>query len=460
MPVRIRVTIYFAVIGFVILSLVCTGVYYFSYANREKNFNIRLTNRAVTTAHFLVQTETFNNDLIQKIDAATAVSMTDKTTQAYDLEDRCIYAYSDQPGDTIPVTKDILDEAKLKTYVYFSAGNRDALAYHHVDKNNRVVIITAAYDADGKRNLGQLKFILWICFVGGIMVTVAGGYFFSSGLLRPIRNIADELNEISAQSLTTRLPTSSNKDEWNYLTRTLNELLDRLEESFHIQARFIANASHELSTPLTSVSSQLEVSLQKERSAEEYRRIMQSVLHDVRHLSKLTQTLLAFAKASGNAGGLEINLVRIDEILLRMPGEMTKINKGYTVKLDFDNLPEEDEKLLVLGNEDLLLSAIRNIVLNACKYSADHTAMLKLSVKGDVISVEIADKGKGIPPEAIQNIFQPFYRVDDNQSEAGFGLGLSLASRIIKLQRGKILVNSAVNTGTTFTIQLPVAGTK
>lgn len=460
MPVRIKVTLFFAVIGFAILSLVCTAIYYFSYVNRKKNFDTRLANRAVTTARFLVQSEIFNRELIQKIDAATAVAMVNKTTQAFDLDDNRIYSYSDKQGDSISVNKAILDDAKAKQYAYFTVGDRDAVAYRHNDNENHVVIVTAAYDLDGNRNLQQLRYVLLICFVGGIMTTVAGGYLFSASLLRPIKNIADELNDISAQNLARRIETGNSKDEWNYLSRTLNDLLDRLEESFATQARFIANASHELSTPLTSVSSQLEVSLQKERHPEEYRRVMQSVLHDVRHLGKLTQTLLQFAKASGNAGGIEIGLVRVDEILLRMPREMAKLNAAYVVKLAFDDLPEEDEKMLVLGNEDLLFSAVRNIIVNACKYSADHIAIVTLSARKDIILIKVADKGKGIGPEVLQHIFQPFYRADDNHAEPGFGLGLSLTNRIIKLQRGDIEVDSAPGKGTVFTILLPVAGTK
>ena len=460
MPVRIRITLFFALIVFGILSVFSVAIYYFAYSNRQQNFNNRLKNRAVTTARLLVQSEIFNQAIIQKIDASTAVSMQNKVIQAYDSARNRIYAYSDNPGDTIPVDKEILEEAADKQFVSFSINNKDAIAYHYADNNNNVIIITAAYDAEGRNNLKELQYILTICFLGGILIAVAGGFFFSKGLLWPIRKIADEVNDISAQNLTRRIKSYEGKDEWSYLTDTLNQLFDRLEESFKTQSTFIANASHELSTPLTSVSSQLEVSLQKERSADEYKRVMRSILHDVHHLSKLTQTLLEFAKASGTPNGLQINLVRIDEILLRMPAEMSKLNNDYHVELSFDNLPEEEEKLLVFGNEDLLFTAVKNIVVNACKYSADHLADVKLSVLYDEIKVEINDRGKGIPQDELKKIFQPFYRVDDNMKEDGFGLGLSLVSRIIKLHRGHINVESELNKGTSFVVHLPIAGFK
>jgi two-component system, OmpR family, sensor histidine kinase ArlS len=460
MPVRIRITLFFALIVFAILSLFSIAIYYFAYSNRQQNFNNRLKNRAVTTAHLLIQSEIFNQAMIQKIDASTAVTMQNKSIQAYDSAGNRIYAYADNPGDTIPIDKEILKEAEEKQFVSFNINNKDVIVYHYADDTNNVIIITGAYDVEGLNNLKELQYILTGCFLGGILIAVAGGFFFSKGLLWPIRKIADEVNDISAQNLTRRIKSYEGKDEWSYLTDTLNQLFDRLEESFKTQSTFIANASHELSTPLTSVSSQLEVSLQKDRNADEYKRVMRSILHDVHHLSKLTQTLLEFAKASGTPNGLQINLVRIDEILLRMPAEMSKLNNEYHVELFFDNLPEEEEKLLVFGNEDLLFTAVKNIVINACKYSSDHLAAVKLSVLYDKIEIEINDKGKGIPYDELKKIFQPFYRVDDDMKEDGFGLGLSLVSRIIKLHRGHINVESELNEGTSFIVHLPVAGFK
>jgi signal transduction histidine kinase len=273
--------------------------------------------------------------------------------------------------------------------------------------------------------------------------------------LSPIRKITNEVTDISAYNLDRRIQTGKSKDEWYELSMTLNALLDRLKESFELQRRFISNASHELSTPLTLISSQLEVSLQRHRSDEEYRRVMESVLQDVHHMNRLVQTLLKFATASGNAGGLNIDLVRVDEILMRLPAE--KLDKSYSVSLSFDELPEEEEKLLVFGNEELLFSAIKNIVSNGCKYSTDHHTRVSLAITSRQLIVKVEDKGIGMEEKELENIFQPFYRIPDTSNIKGFGLGLSLANRIIKLHKGSIDVQSQLNKGTLFTISLPIA---
>ena len=302
------------------------------------------------------------------------------------------------------------------------------------------------------------RLVLGISFLGGTGIALVLGYFFSKILLRPVKQIADEVNSISAQSLTHRIRSGNSEDEWNYLTKTLNDLLNRLQESFEIQRRFISSASHELSNPLTSISSQLEVALQRNREAEDYKQVMQSVYQDVRHLSKLTQTLLEFASVSGNAGGIELNLIRIDEVLMRLPGEMTKADKDYSVRFEFDQLPENESSLLVFGNAELLFTAIKNIVSNACKYSQNRLAKVKLSVDQTNIIIAVEDDGKGIPENELPNIFQPFYRTEDSRPIIGFGLGLPLVNRIVKLHKGHIKVRSVVGKGTTFLIQLPMAG--
>jgi signal transduction histidine kinase len=457
MPVRLRITFLFALLAFIILGIVCSGIYYFSYTSRVKSITTRLQNRAITTARLLSQREIFDKQLIQRIDSSTTISLKHKTVQAYNDNNRKVYSYSDVSGDTLAISGQVLNTAREQGRYYFTIGDKEAVAYHYVNNKVRLVMVSAAEDVEGKQNLSSLLSILIASFLVGVIIILVSGYFFSRGLLLPIKKITEDVEEISAQNLARRIQTGAAKDEWYQLSHTLNNLLNRLQESFELQRRFISNASHELSTPLTSISSQLEVSLQRPRDAEEYRKVMQSIYQDVQHMSKLTQTLLEFAKASGNSGGLEIDLIRIDEIILNLPSEAIKIDSAYSIFLEFENLPEEEEKLLVFGNEALLLTAIKNIAINACKYSNDHQAVVTLKVEEDYLSIIVSDKGKGMPQEELSNIFQPFYRVEEDRHTGGFGLGLSLAERIIKLHKGSIEVLSVVDQGTSFIIRLPAA---
>ncbi|HKP32731.1 MAG TPA: HAMP domain-containing sensor histidine kinase [Chitinophagaceae bacterium] len=457
MPVRLRITLLFALLVFIILSIVCTGVYYISYTSRVNTIKTRLTNRAITTARLLSQREIFDKQLVQRIDSFTTISLKNKIVQAYDHQNIKIYDYSDVPGDTLMLEQEILEDARKNKSRYFVSEQKEAVAYYYVDPNSKLVIVSAAEDVEGKQNLHTLRNILLLGFLVGNIFVLACGYIFSRSLLLPIKRITQDVAEISARNLTTRIQTGNSKDEWYHLSHTMNDLLNRLQESFELQRRFISNASHELSTPLTSISSQIEVSLQRERNAEEYRKVMQSIHQDVQHMGKLTQTLLEFAKASGSAGGLNIDLIRIDEIVLGIPALLSRINPDYNVVLEFAELPDQEEKLLVFGNEALLQTAIKNIVVNACKYSGNNQAIVNLSVEEKEIHISVRDKGIGIPEEEFGKIFQPFYRIEEHRTTGGFGLGLSLAERIIKLHRGNIAISSEINEGTTFTVNLPIA---
>ena len=459
MPVRLRITFIFALLVMVILGMVCVGIYYFTDTSRTNNIKRRLTNRAITTARFLAQREVFDQALVRRIDSLTTISLQHKVVEAYDYQNRLIYYYADTPGDSILITSEILDDARVNRTRFFVAGNKEAVAYHHQDNTSRIVVISAGEDFEGKESLRELRTILLLSFLIGNSIVLITGYMFSGRLLQPIKKIASDVEDISTHNLTRRIKTGNSRDEWYKLGNTLNQLLNRLQEGFELQRRFISNASHELSTPLTSISSQLEVAFQREREAEDYKKVMQSIYQDVRHMSKLTKTLLEFAKASGSRGGIEINLVRLDDLLFRLPTEMSKVNPNYTVMLQFINLPEDQDRLLVFGNEELLMTAIRNIVLNACKYSDDHQANVLMEVDNRQLQVTISDKGKGIPENELNTIFQPFYRVEENIATEGFGLGLSLAERIIKLHKGTIEVHSEINVGTRFRIALPAART-
>lgn len=457
MPVRLRITLLFTLVALVILGLVGLSVYYFSSKARAATMKTRLANRAITTSRLLSQSGVFDRQLVEKIDSSTALALQDKTVQVYNDFNERIYSYSDQPGDTIPVTPELLQLARDNEHYFFNEGDREMVAYHYQGPNMRMVVLSGALDEDGRNNLLQLKNILILSFVGGSIFALIGGYFFSRRLLRPIRKITQEVTEISAQNLARRIPTGEVKDEWHDMAATLNDLLNRLQESFELQRRFISNASHELSTPLTAISSQLEIALQRERSSKEYERVMRSALQDVQQMSKLTQTLLEFAKAAGNKGGISIHLVRIDEILMSLPGILLKQNSTYEAFLDFDPLPDNPDDLLVFGNAELLQTALQNIASNACKYSPDHKATVQLKIRPEDFLIIISDKGEGIPGEDIEKIFQPFYRVDQTRHTPGFGLGLSLAYRFIKLHKGDIRVHSELGKGTTFTINVPSA---
>jgi signal transduction histidine kinase len=376
----------------------------------------------------------------------------------YDSTDKEIYAFAD-PG-VIPYRaskKDIDAIAPNKETYLQLPDQREAMIISKADAKHRFTAVTMGFDHDGLAKMSQLRFILTISFVSGSLIAFLSGWFFSLRLIVPIKKISNEVKEISSQNLSRRIHVNDPKDELDELSATFNDLLTRLQQSFEIQRRFIANASHELSTPLTSISSQLEITLQNKRQADEYRSVIKSVYDDVKNLNRLTRSLLEIAKASGTSYGMELTLVRIDELLMRLPGDIRRNDATYQVHLDFDSFPESDDNMLVFGNSDLLYSAIKNIAANACKFSSNQTASVFLSFGNQQLSVKVKNIGTPIAASDHEMIFQPFYRSKSGADVTGFGLGLPLASRIVNMHKGNIELVSNEKDGTIFTITLPIA---
>jgi signal transduction histidine kinase len=286
------------------------------------------------------------------------------------------------------------------------------------------------------------------------LFTLIAGYLFSRTIIKPIKGTIHDAQLITSQNLSHRLYVGKRKDELAELNQTFNQLLDRLEDAFAIQRRFISNASHELSTPLTSVSSQIEVTLLHDRKNEEYRNVLYSVLEDVKELQHLTRNLLEIAKA-GTDGAISLDKVRIDEILIRAHGEVLKQNPGYRIGLNFPELPDDEAECTVFGNPHLLLSAVKNILENGCKYSPDKTIEVELDFRGYEIELVFSNKSDTLSSEEINRMFEPFYRGENAAGKQGFGLGLTLTRRIIGLHKGQLTVESDLEKGTVFRIILP-----
>ena len=145
--------------------------------------------------------------------------------------------------------------------------------------------------------------------------------------------------------------------------------------------------------------------------------------------------------------------IRVDELLFDIRNYILLHNPEFHVSINLINPPQSDEQLIFYGNKQLLFTAIKNIVDNACKYSPDKTAVLNLVIEGQSISLSIADNGPGIPEDEISSIFEPFYRSPTMEPVKGFGIGLALAYRILKAHKFSINVESTTGSGTTFTIQ-------
>lgn len=456
MKIKFKITALFALLVTAILLVLSISVHYFTSLQRMDAFRKRLKGRANNNGQLFSYFGDSDSTraILHRIDSSSAFTLPQKKVIIFNYLDHPVYTYNVTNIDSVIPDKSIIKQARLKHEAHATKDKQDILAYHYTDANTRVVVVVSAYDEDGWYRLKELRDILFLCLFIGIAVALIVGYVFALQMVKPIIHIIQEVKAITSQNLSHHIRAGTSQDELNQLASTFNELLDRLQESFIIQRRFISNASHELSTPLTSVSSQLEVTLHKDRSIDEYRQVMQSIQEDVRQMQQLTKSLLEIAK-TGTGGSIELNEVRIDEVLLKVTADVQKISPDYEVELNFGEFPDDEKTFLVFGNSDLLYSSFRNIVENGCKFSSDHHAQVNLLFEYSEVIVQVKNQGNTITGKELENIFHPFYRSATASPVKGFGLGLALAKRIIGLHKGTITVHSDESQGTIFSINLP-----
>lgn len=281
------------------------------------------------------------------------------------------------------------------------------------------------------------------------------GRFYAKEIMMPISNITQRVNDISATNLHLRLDIKNKKDELGQLASTFNTMLDRLETSFEIQSNFISNASHELKNPLTAILGEIEISQNKERTADEYKTSLNKIEVEAARLDVLISSLLKLAQTEFDNKGLIIEPIRIDELLLSVKQNFNNIHPENNIVFDFSLLPENPDALIIQGNKSLLSIAFSNVLDNAGKFSGNQKVIIKIETTSKTVQITITDMGMGIPKDELKNIFEPFYRATNVRGVKGFGVGLPLTYRIVKLHSGQLQIDSDVEKGTVVKFSFP-----
>jgi len=297
--------------------------------------------------------------------------------------------------------------------------------------------------------------ILLALFPIGLALAVAGGAWIARRALAPVRAMARQAREITAENLTRRVPRRGAEDELDYLADTLNVVLARLEAAFAELRRFTADAAHELRTPLTALKGGLEVALRHPRSAEAYERTLRGSLDEVNWLIRLAEDLLLLSRATAGAG-LARARVELEPLLLDGLDVGLRLADGTGVMVGAGAV----ERAAVLGDATVLRRLLLILVENAVKYTPEGGLVeLSLTRAGDEVCLAVRDTGIGIDRADAARVFEPFVRLDDARSRetGGAGLGLAIARSIAMAHGGHIRVDSEAKAGSVFTVHIPTA---
>lgn len=280
-----------------------------------------------------------------------------------------------------------------------------------------------------------------------LLIASVLAYWLSKAAIRPIRQIIEKSQEISVTNLSLRLPVPLARDEIQKLSLTLNDMIARLESAFQSQDRFIADASHQLLTPLTILKGELEQGLRNETFTREN---IPSLIEEVDRLVRLVQDLLLLARVSAGAETILFEPMQFEDAVMDALSRCDKLAQQKHIAIDFQiqESETESESHSVVGSPELLQHLIFNLVENAVKYSPPSSKItVRLKYSDNDLELTVKDQGPGIPLAHLESIFGRFHRIQQpttkNKTPSGYGLGLSIAHQIAKLHKGHLFAENS-----------------
>ncbi|MCS3916200.1 heavy metal sensor kinase [Caldanaerobacter subterraneus subsp. tengcongensis MB4] len=449
LPQRITLKIallYSAVFSFVLISLNASVLYTLKYYLIYQSMEQVSTQAEVIKAKLSEAKQ--NMDGALKDTAFSGIPDENIYVKIFDSKGRLLYLSKKLERVAIPYNTNLEVPVKVDEF------DKDLVYLNTVfKKGDATFYIQVIKDMKNEYAFLKLLFILMFFADGaGIFISFVTGYFVTKRALRPVDYMIKEVKDIDAKGLNKRLKVYGEEDELTRLAKTFNDMLDRLEESFARQNRFVSDASHELRTPISVIKGYIDM---LDRWGKDDREVLEEGIKAIKketlEMESLVEKLLFLAKGDDRSIKLERESFDLKEIAEEVVREIKLIYEGKNVSL-------KGENVRINADKKLIKEVLRILLDNAAKYTSKNGNIEIEIGSGDEAYIKVKDDGIGIPEEDLPYIFERFYRVDKARSKdtGGTGLGLSIAKWIVEEHGGVIGVKSEVGKGTEFTVMLPL----
>ncbi len=305
--------------------------------------------------------------------------------------------------------------------------------------------------------LAPARHMFLVLLAVALGMTGLGAWLVAKSALRPLHRISDTASQITASGLDRRIDqTDRDFREFSQLAGVLNDMMARLERSFHQANRFTADASHELKTPITILQAEISTALKTCDPESEQETSLLQMAHEVQRLKQITQSLLLLSRADAGQLRIESQLVDLSEVLSGIAEDTELLCEEAGLQF----VQEIERGVSVQGEQTLLAQAMQNLLQNAVKYNRKGGEVrCRLMREGETAVVEVRNTGQAIPEEEQRKIFDRFYRMDPARSRNadGFGLGLNLAMEIVKIHGGSVCLVESREDLNRFRVELPLA---
>lgn len=449
MKIKDRLALYFTLTSTLTLLVVLFATYFTFLKFMESDFFDRLTDRTMVTAKLYLEADEISSEALAKARGQYLETLNSERIRIYDSANRPVFIDDGESYWSNQVIEGVRKAKKLK----FKDGESQAVGIFYKDNQGDFVIIASATDRSTFYRLAKLKEVMMFVFVSIVIGLLLSARWIANRILKPLDLFIDEVKQIKSSNLHFRVQEGNNKDEIKLLASSFNNLMEHLEQAFILQRTFIANASHELRTPVTSMMIAAELVLSKEREKEEYKQALASLMEDAEKMDSIIKELLKLAQADIEYGSFRLQDVNLKDLLVSIAKEWDNNQFSGVLQLNFNNISEAD--VVISANPTLLNIAISNLVSNAFKFSDGGQVSCSLISDTEAVLIEVEDKGAGISEVNQALIFEPFYSYATKQEHKGTGMGLFMARKIVHLFKGSIGLRSSIGLGSTFTIRFP-----
>lgn len=422
---------------FTILFGLASTVIFVLYSNfRKEEFRDRLEIKALSNIKLLVNVKEVDDQLLKMIDQNSINKLYDEKTLVFDSHFKLIYSSIDDAKIDWSVN-DLKYLKKHKTF-FKQQGDYEVYGVFYDTKDRDFYALISATDDYGKRKLLFLRYTLIISYIFFTCICWVLTSLMVKKAMNPLSIFHQKIKNINENNLDTRVESKSNKNEIDLIANEFNFMMDRIEVSYQKQKEFTAHASHELRTPLSRITAQIENTIADSETSIKGKTFLNILLSDVNHLSELINSLLVLSKIDTNTSGNN-ETHRMDEILFSSIENLNKTFPDFVILFEIEESDNLDTALEIKGNKNLLEIALSNVLKNACVYSDNKQAKVKISTQEDHLVISVLNTGKTLSEKEQKNLFQPFMRGENSKGTSGFGLGLRIVNRILAIHDAKIL---------------------
>ena len=450
MTLRNRFTI-ISSLSFGIVSIITFVVIFIAYYDSTKiSYFDKLKNTALISAIYYLEKDELPKNRHSQI------------TKEYNhlIENRQVAVYD--KNNVVNFGKNLADKniklqhlktARKNGNVQFMSEDNFYYGIFYPDNQGDFVVFVKSSSDSFNSQIIRLSIIMLSVLMIGLLAIYFLSRYLSKIVYKPISNVVERINNVDYNDISQAITSSNTHDEIDELIKSYNKLFGRISENILLQQNFINYVSHEFKTPLASISGNLEVFAQKDRTPEEYKKVAKESLENVYEIENILNNLLLM---SGLANLKESHqTLRIDELIWKISEKLNFKTDDSKSAISVQLEVQTSDLLEFTGNETLIYLALYNIVENAIKYSQNSPIIIRIFENQQALNIEIKDFGRGISQEDLDKITETFYRGKNVENIKGSGIGLSLSKSIFNHHHIAMQISSEINSGTQVLLVFP-----